>query len=376
MSDSNWAALSDRRKELRVGWIIGDQLSHSPFVREAALIGGGIGCARYLWVAKYVNGQPDRCMRYEVYRPWRTYDAVIFLKAMGPLAEDMASKLRRRGTVVAFDANVNHYDVRGHSYYLNMLPTKEQQADAISMTRNADGVIADSQYLEEKIAPYNKHVTWIPDCVDMRSVPEFTPWRYRKGRLPLLWSGQSLKLFELLAIEDVLREYSSHIELILVTNGVRDNSRWFDSTREGVDRMLNDIPHRFVDFKSIAQLWSIYATGGVVVSPRFLDNTYNYGHTEWKITLGMSCGRFTVCDAVPSYVTVSERANGEGIRICRSGSDWKKVLDQILSSNVDLGTEGRRARATVETYYSANVVAAQHLNFMHRLISGRASCAF
>lgn len=352
-----------------MGWVIGDQLSRSPFIREAVLTGGGVGRARFLWVADYVNRNLGWGMRYDVYRPWKTYDAVVFLKAMGPLAEKLAGRLRAKGTSIIFDANVNHYDVRGRSYYEDMLPSSEQQDDAKAMTSMSDAVIADSLYLEEKIKPFNRHVTWIPDCVDMSSVPDYVPWNHITGRLPLLWSGQSLKLFELLAIEDVLRAYRSHIELVLITNGTLDTSRWFDSTRRSVDKLLGDVPHRFIEFKSVEQLLSVYTSGGIAIAPRFLDNTYNYGHTEWKITLGMACGRFTICDPVPSYVKVSERAKGGGIRVCRSGSEWEEVLDALLQRNLDLAAEGRSARSTVDEYYSTRVVATQHSRFMRDLIS-------
>lgn len=330
-----------------------------------------MGLARYLWVKNRVNGSRNSGLQYEIFRPWRKYDATIFLKSMGPMAESKAASLRNKGAAIVFDANVNHYDVQGFSHYQDMLPTREQQDAAISMTIQSDAVIADSPYLQEKVAPLNPRVSWIPDCVEMSQVPDYERWRYNGGKLPLLWCGQALKLFELLAIEDVLEEFSAHVELILVTNQATDSPRWTKETHRAFQRLLGRVQHCFVPFMSIKQLFTIYRSGGVVISPRFLDNTYNLGHTEWKITLGMACGRLALCDGVPSYKVVAQRAHSSGVRVCMTKDDWREHLDEILRSRIDLAAEGEHARAVVEKYYSAGVVADQHAGFVKNLLKNR-----
>ena len=118
--------------------------------------------------------------------------------------------------------------------------------------------------------------------------------------------------------------------------------------------MLAQVPHEFVTFRSIPELLARYAAGGVLISPRFLDNSYNLGHTEWKITLGMACGRLAFCSPVPSYADVAARSGGRGLRICANDAEWDAALD---------------ARATVEQHYSTPVVAAQHAELLSRLLS-------
>jgi glycosyltransferase involved in cell wall biosynthesis len=363
-------AMAGRSGKLRVGWIIGDQLEKSAFVRGAALSGGGIGRARYLWVANYVDRQDSWNTRYEIYRPWKRYDAIIFLKSLGDRTESVAERARTKGTKVVFDVNVNYYDVGGETYYENMLPTTRQQEEAQRMTRIADAVIADSEYLRDQVKPYNRRVDWIPDCVDMEVVPDYVPWTGIGRKLPLFWSGQSLKLFELLAVEDVLREFKNSIELVLVTNSMASLERWHEPVRKRFRRLLDDIPHRIVPFKSIEQLFDVYGSGGAVISPRFMDNTYNLGHTEWKITLGMACGRIAVCSRVPSYLTVAERARGRGIRVCRNGDDWKNVLEELSVGRLNLRDEEHEARRVVAEYYSAANVARQHRDFMCKVVDG------
>lgn len=354
---------------LRVGWVISDQLERLPWIRESVLTGGGVGLARYFWLARYVKRHPELGVRYEVYRPWRRYDAVVFLKSMGPRALKLLQRLDARRVPGVFDANVNYFETGGSEYYQGMIPTEQQRRDAFDMARSSAAVIADSEFIAERGRNYNKHTCWIPDNVDMDLAPGLQRYRYDKGRLRLLWSGESVKLFEFLVVEDILRKYASRIELILVTNSLSHLDRVFGRYRERLHALLRDVDHTIVPFHSISHLLGIYRQGGVIISPRFLDSPYNLGHTEWKITLGMACGRMALASAVPSYVSVSERSGGQGIRICRSSEEWDTAIDSILSGRVDLEKEGGAARDVVEKYYSTAIVAQQHAEFMRETVN-------
>ena len=352
--------------------MIGDQLNRSAFVRSSALSSGGIGLARYQWISTYINRVHGREVKYEIYRPWRHYDVLVFLKSMGKEAESLAERHRGRGKTVIFDTNVNHYDVSGVSYYRNMLPTEVQQSEARTMTESADAVIADSEYLLEEVKKYNDRACWISDCVDMDAVPQYQPSNVMNKRVRLLWCGQSLKLFELLAIEEVITSFKENLELVIVTNDMASMDRWFDPVKERFRKLLEGVSHTIVPYESIGKMFDVYTHGGVVISPRLLDNTYNMGHTEWKITLGMACGRFTVCSPVPSYQTVCTRAVSQGIRVCSTTQDWADTFERLLTRDIDLGEEEKSAREVVKSYYSSAVVGEQHLDFV-RVTS--ANCA-
>ena len=111
----------------------------------------------------------------------------------------------------------------------------------------------------------------------------------------------------------------------------------------------------------------MYSHGGVFISPRFLDNTYNLGHTEWKITLPMACGRVALGSALPSYLDVAERSAGHGLRICREAAHWRESLDAILSGGFDFESEENAAREVVERHYSTPVVATSHVQFIKEI---------
>lgn len=326
-----------------------------------------IGLMRFTWLAAKIPFQSG--MVYELYRPWRQYKAVIFLKSMSQPCQGLARSLQKKGTRVVFDANVDYFTSPvGTFYYEGMEPTAEQQRQAIAMAENCDAVISDSEHIASKAAGLNRRVAWIPDNVNMDIVPSWDGDAAicSNGKLKLLWSGEAVKLFDLLAIEGMLRAMANRITLILVTGDLRAVDRWYPPYRERFMALLEDLAVRIVPFRSIEDLLEIYRQGGIFISPRFLDNSYNLGHTEWKITLPMACEVPVLCSPQPSYRTVARR--GGGVRICHTEEDWLEALEGYLSHVVDWREEGRLGRQTVVSHYSTEVIARQHLGFVSSLL--------
>jgi len=154
------------------------------------------------------------------------------------------------------------------------------------------------------------------------------------------------------------------VRLILVTNDLAALDRWFDPWKSRFESLLTAIEHKIFPFQSVPALMKTYAGGGIFISPRFLDNSYNWGHTEWKIALPMACGRIAFGSPLPSYRDVSARSGGAGLRICESDEDWMAAFDAALSGGIDFEAEEQAAREVIEKHYSTPVVAATHLQFV------------
>jgi len=287
---------------------------------------------------------------------------------MGDRAAKLIRSMHRSGVPTIFDANVNYYELGGKEYYRDMLPTARQQQQAIAMTRTASAVIGDSEYVTERCLAYNTNVEWIPDNVRIDQIPAHRPYAYSRGRLRLLWSGQVVKLFELLYIEKELLRYAPYLELVLVTNPMVGLQRLTPDIRARITSLLESLEVRIIPYKNPMELLRVYAGGGISIAPRFLDSPYNMGHTEWKIALAMACGRVSLCSPVPSYVTVQERAAGVGIRVIDSPADWGPIFDQMLSGGFDFATEECGAREVVRKYYSTDVVAGQYSEFLEFVV--------
>lgn len=327
---------------------------------------------RYGWLAESLAGETGGRVRYSLYRPWRRYDAVVFLKSNSAECRALARRLRSRGVRILFDVNVDYFTpAEGTFYYQGMAPTAEQTERAREMASLADALIADSSHIQRICEQHHPQVRWVPDNVKMSLVPAYRSWK-RGAKLDLLWSGEAVKLFELIRLESVLKKFTGHVRLVLVTNDLSALDRWFEPWKGRFESMLAAIEHVIIPFQSVAKLLGVYNSGGVFISPRFLDNTYNWGHTEWKITLPMACGRIALGSPLPSYRDVAERSNGRGMRLCESDEDWNAALDAVLSGGIDFAVEEEAARTVVAKHYSTAVVAAAHAKFVGDVCAGHA----
>ena len=361
----------------RIGFVIDGRFPslQGAFTRECGFLNlfrgfpsnSPVGFMRFGWIADEVNrGETD--LHYELFRPFRRYDAVVFLKSMGKRCITLARSLKKQGMKIVFDANVDYLTpADGTFYYEGMAPTEMQRRDMRHMLDVADAVIADSELIATQCRAIHPHVYWIPDNVKMDLVP-LPRSGVNRSRLTILWSGVSCKVFELLSIAPVLLAHAAHLRLVLVADEWSGVERCFEPYRQQVKDLLDGLEHEIIPFRSIEQLLSLYAGGDLFVSPRFLDNTYNLGHTEWKITLPMACGCFVLASPQPSYLTVCARSNGKGLRICSELDDWSREMDAILGNIINLEEEGRYGRRTVEAHYSTEVIAQQHANLMKQML--------
>lgn len=325
---------------------------------------------RFGWLAEYVNSRPDRRWIYELYRPWRSYEALVFIKSMDHPCRELAVSQRRKDRVAVFDANVDYFTpASGTWYYAGMEPTLQQRDESCAMAGACSAVIADSRHLLEKVKPFNSRAKWIPDNIPDKWIANVGNRTFVSGgKLTLLWSGEAVKLFELLKIETVLRRFRKHVHIRLVTGRLDALSRIFEPWQGRLRRLLEDLDCEIIPFRDIPALLNVYDQGGVCISPRFLDNTYNMGHTEWKISLAMARGRVALASPQPSYCDLKERAGEQGIRICGEGEDWVQVLESMLAGKFPWGAEQERASAVVRQHYATSIVAQTHLEWLESLV--------
>lgn len=326
---------------------------------------------RFGWVADHVNHLPDRQWVYELYRPWRSYQVVVFVKSMDDACWRLAVAQRNKGGCTVFDANVDYFTpADGVWYYEGMAPTLKQQEESCAMARACSAVIADSSYLLEKVLPYNSQSVWIPDNIPDAWITDKTSWRPKFGcKLPLLWSGEAVKLFELLRIEPVLRRFRENIRLRLVTGSLDVLSRIYEPWQGRLRSLLADLECEVVSFQDIPALLSLYDQGGICISPRYLDNSYNMGHTEWKISLAMARGCVAIASPQSSYCDLWKNANGQGVRICSEEDEWNTVFEKMLTGDFMWEEEQRQACAVVRRFYATSVVAATHTNWLGSLVN-------
>ncbi len=365
----------------RIGFIINSRVpawsSLARGMRPPALLFGWDDAAspmsfmRFRWIAEALAAGSSE-LRYELYRPGRRYAAVVFLKSMGSQCLDLARRLRAQGTKVIFEANVDYYThVAGEVSLDVMAPTPAQRAAALGITDFADGVIASSRHLTRVCAQVNPNAAWVPDNVNLQLAPKQpTGSGLRDGRLQVWWSGMAAKVFEFLAAEEAFLALADHIHLHLVTDDLdAARQRWPEAVRDRVDAFLRRVPHTCHRFTGVRALLDLYAAGGVIVSPRFLDVPYNLSHTEWKITLGMAVGLPAVASPVPSYRDVADVADPGAVVLADSSAAWHVALTDLLEYPERRREAGEAARAVVAARYATSVVAREHAGFVQRILN-------
>lgn len=366
----------------RVGFIINSRVPDATAWRRGLLphhwlwgwgdAGSPMHFMRFAWVAEEVNRSGD--LRYELYRPWRNYAAVVFLKSMGPHCERLAARLRQAGTRVIFEANVDYYtESAAENLPGELAPTAEQRRAAVAMTSGADGVIASSRRLAEICSEWTRDgraAVAVPDNIPPALVPKSPLGRgWADGKLRIWWSGMATKLYDFLLIGEVLAKCP--VELNLVTGDwARAMAGWPEGQQREFRRLLERVPHRFHAFRDIPGLLRLYREGGgVIVSPRFLDSPYNHAHTEWKLTLGLACGLGGVGSPLPSYEDAAEIAGG-ALRICRSVAEWEEVLGEHCAQPAAGVERGLAGAERILARYGTPEVAREHAAVLRTVLEG------
>lgn len=362
----------------RVGFVINSRLPRLAAMRGGMLphhlltgwddAGSPMSFMRFRWVAEEVN-RTGR-LRYELYKPWRRYDAVVFLKSMGAACEAKMRGLQADGVRVVFEANVDYYTRAPVSNLPgDLAPTEKQRETALAMTSGADGVIASSRRLGEICKDFQERVKAVPDNIPPRLVPGGNP-RSVTAPLNLWWSGMAAKMYDFLLIERVLLARSKHLHLNFVTGDIQAAlERWSPPEAARLRSLLEKVPHTIHRYSGIPELLRLYhSAGGVIVSPRFLDSPYNHSHTEWKLTLGLACGLSGLGSPLPSYIDAAA-VGGGSLRICESEEDWATALDEILAAPGGAAERGALGRRAILDTYGTPRVASEHADFVAGLLA-------
>lgn len=290
----------------------------------------------------------DPALEHELYRPGVRYDLLVVLKCVSDEVLAVGERARKHGTHLIFDANVNYYSIWGDFPVPGTRPTPRQQQNAITLTSAASSVVADSNYIAEECRKYQGRVVHIPDNVNLAVFPQ-TRRHQSSRKITLVWSGISKKAYHLSLIEPVLRRAAPWVRLWLISN----NQEYPDC----VGRMASFLEVRHFRF-SLKRYAEILAHSDVIISPKVLNNSYELGHSEYKITLGMAAGLPALASPQQSYLeAVGHRGGGF---ICEAEPQWQEALERLIADAELREHLGDEARKTVEERYASPVVARQY----------------
>lgn len=334
-----WGALMS----LRVGWIT-DTFPKRPKRAGVWLRSGAMLTMRCRNPMLYLNRMG---FQNSFYRPDQNYDVVVIVKTFTDPVLAEVERLKGGGTKVIFDANVNYYYIWGDYNDPKTQPTPSLQRAAKQITRRADYVIADSEYLRDVVRDFNPRVVWIPDNVLTPLFrPRKKPRRMTKNEpLRLIWSGIAFKAAELLPLKPVFAAIQG-LELYLVS----------EARPPVLDDLNEVIPTHWFKYSDVNYA-RLLGGADLIISPRYLNNGYNLGHTEYKLTLGMARGLAALASPQPAYISALK--DGGGL-ICYTLEDWAAALTRLRDDRALCWEFGQAAQKTVAKRYATGVVVRQY----------------
>jgi glycosyltransferase involved in cell wall biosynthesis len=298
-------------------------------------------------------------------KPEADADIAIFFRVKGKKIEKQLMQMKDRGIKTVFDVNVNYYEQKGNLQRMRGLVSDEQVRDCISMTKKADAVVTASRFIQRRAERHNSHVHYIPDSVNQDHFSfRKSPDSFSKERLNLVWSGHSEKA----AYIDSVAENLSDLP---VTFTVISNKPPKLKT-----------PHRFVQWH-YKRFPRDIVKGDICISPRILDNSYDKGHSNFKILVFLAQGIPVLASPQESYAeVVQNHYNGF---ICQNFGDWKRWVKYLIENRHVLDEMSQNAVASASPYLTMNIVSSYsklftdlvpgfqgHINersFFHRLVS-------
>ena len=179
----------------------------------------------------------------------------------------------------------------------------------------ADAVTCASPFIRDRVATRHPRAHYVPDSIDAAHFAGRKTWSRRAGPLRAIWSGTSVKAHELLPALRLLGDAGYRTTLLTDADpglGVCcDIRRW-----------------------AHASFPSDILEGDVAISYRASADSYDAGHSAFKLAVMMFQGVPALASPLPSYEALL--ADGGGL-VCRDDRSWRSALESIAAESVGAG---------------------------------------
>lgn len=245
----------------------------------------------------------------ELYKGWKkgSYDIVIFQKYFNYKAYNLATELKKKGTKIILDINVNYYEQSNAGFV-----KEDQRKDVFSFTKITDGIITTTKYLEYNITKYfpTKNIITIPENINEIFFGKRKMHR-KKEAIKLLYVGYAVKASEILIIKDILEDLGERYNLQMLFICDKNPKIEFENLQSTfIKYMQNRIRLPLME-------------GDIKIAPRDLEDPYNRAHSFTKIGYPMAVGIPVIASPVDSY------KNSPAI-LCSSKEEWETNLEKLI----------------------------------------------
>ena len=333
---SEISALPHVRLKKTIGFLVQNPLPYAKVIASTRL--------RAYDVINYLNKTNN--FFAELYKPWRKYDICVFQKYFNADALDKLIKIKKQGTKVLLDINVNYFENLGTDRI-----TEKHTRDIMRFGKEVDGFITVSTFLKKVVQKYfpNKKTIFIPENINKRL---FTVQKVHKSKskLHLLYIGYSAKAKEVLIIKDILEKLGHDYTLEMVFICEKDPEIKF-----------RNLKTRYIKF-NLKKLPKQLLCGDIFVSPRDLHDSYNLAHAFTKIGYPMAVGLPVIASPLESYF-------GSPAILCRTDKEWESNL-RILISNPNLRNKlADQGIKYCKENFSLDLIGKQYEKYFTELIN-------
>ncbi len=285
----------------------------------------------------------------ELYKPFKSYDVVIFQKYFNQKAYSLAKKLKENNgnkVKVVLDINVNYYDKSW----------QKAQGDfdnVIKFTEIADVVVVTADYLRDFIKnmfPNKEVVTIFESIPDVILREEKEKGNAQNNDMTFVYNGYAEKAKEILVVRPQLESLALKYKI-----------SYLFICEKSPDIKINNVECVFLKHNQSA-LGDQLRLGDVFLSPRDLKNSYNLGHSFTKIGTPMAAGLPVIASPVPSYV------GSPAILIDDFSDNWSREIEKLI---LDAKYYKAKSAAGVEyckNYFSTKIIAGHYKKLFASLI--------
>lgn len=289
--------------------------------------------------------------------PGADADVAYFIRWQDDRAYEQAKRQKAAGRKVIFDLVVNHFtqtDQTAVSRGFGIV-TETHYRQTMRMLELADAVTCASQYIAERAAPYHDHVHYLSDSIDMRHFDRVKDeGDFYRQKLRVIWSGTSTKRVEFTPLIPLLKKYqlslaviSDHAPLL----GWRFSFGPYRLAYRWASWRYETFPGKLL-------------MGEIGISYRDELDSYNLGHSLFKIGVMMAQGIPVVASPIPSYRELVNRGGGV---IASTLDEWDQILGTWVTDRDKLAQTARQARGAVSPYTTANIIRG-YLELLNSLL--------
>ena len=264
-------------------------------------------------------------------------DLAIFVRRQDAMDYELATRLKKRNIKLILDLCVNYF-VESNAPGMLKPVTKKHINNCVRMTNLCDAVFCASINIKDSAAKFNKKSYYLPDSVDEKHFKSKKNENdFLRKRIRAVWAGTTEKSKELLEYMGILQELNIPLRIISETRP-RDFG----------------YPFFFSSNKAYYSKWK-YETfpqtmlkGDFVFAPRNISESYNRGHSFFKIGIFLSVGIPVIASPIPSYKELIFKNNCG--KLCKTKNDFRKTLKDISTDRQRLVTWSKSAQLIMKKY--------------------------